>query len=159
MRSAKTRSIKIRNRSLQLLAVVAMFLVADLAVPGFGEFPNPVFYGKWFLSSTTERLQEGTERVSHIDPTDTRLTLCQGHPQQDSAGETLTTEVPKTITDAQAALRDTLTGKTSVLAVQQLGTPACQLADGTWRWLTDAGLSLDVQVANDGTITDADLTH
>ena len=59
----------------------------------------------------------------------------------------------------QAALRDTLVGNTSILAVQQLGSPVCQLTDGSWRWLLTTGLSLDVHVADDGIITHADLTR
>ena len=63
------------------------------------------------------------------------------------------------VTDEQAAVRHTLMGQSSVLAVQQLGSPVCQLTNGAWRWLLDSGLSLDVQVADDGTINDVILTR
>ncbi|MEO1742414.1 MAG: hypothetical protein AAFR99_11485 [Cyanobacteria bacterium J06629_9] len=130
-----------------------MFLVADLAVPGWGKFPNPVFYGQWAYTEATGAAQKRFEVNSVTDPADTRLTPCQNDSVANEPGS-----LP-VLTDAQAALRENLTGKSSVIAVQQLGTPVCQLTDGSWRWLLESGLSLDVQVAEDGTIDHATLTR
>jgi hypothetical protein len=132
-----------KYRAIALPAVAALVLAADLASPGWGKFPNPVFYAK----STVNGLQDRASAADSVDPADVRLKACEG--------QTQTT----TITNAQAAMRDSLTGKSSVIAVQWLGSPACQLADGSYRWLLDSGLALDVAVNDKGDIDDAKLSR
>lgn len=150
------RSAKVRNRALLTLPLAAILLAADLAVPGWGTFPNPMFYGKWAAATITGALQKDVEGDSSAYLGDSRLTPCQ---VDSVAISTEQVGAEASLSSEQAALRDTLVGNTSVLAVQQLGSPVCQLVNGSWRWLLTSGLSLDVQVADDGTITHADLTH
>lgn len=138
------RSATIRNRSLIALPIVTAMVALDLAVSGWGKFPNPVFYGKWAVSA---RSQKRLSDIEGINPSDHRLTACK----EELTANTL-------ISNHQAALRDTLTGKSAVLAVQQLGTPVCQVADGSWRWLTESGLSLDLSFDEQGGVDEATLT-
>ena len=45
------------------------------------------------------------------------------------------------------------------MAVQSLGSPVCQLADGSYRWLLETRLSLDVSINDGGIIDDAKLSR
>ncbi|NJM99284.1 MAG: hypothetical protein HC800_21010 [Phormidesmis sp. RL_2_1] len=80
-----------------------------------------------------------------VDPADARLAECEGE------------ATPVTITDAQAAIRRSLAGKSSIVAVQALGSPACQLANGSYRWLLESGLALDARINEEGVIDDVSL--
>ena len=136
---------KTKLKAISLPMIAALILAADLAAPGWGKFPNPVFYAKFAANALSDRLSVADTDTVNSD--DARLHFCQGP------------AAASTITDAQAALRDGLAGKTSVIAVQSFGSPACQLADGTYRWLLDSGLSLDVTVDETGVIQDANLSR
>ncbi|CAN5654172.1 hypothetical protein BH23CYA1_BH23CYA1_11330 [soil metagenome] len=138
------RRARHRLRAFALVPVAALILAADLAAPGWGKFPNPIFYARFAANALSDRLSA----ADTVNPDDARLRLCQGQAAWAS-----------TITDAQAALRNSLEGKTSVLAVQSLGSPACQMADGSYRWLLNSGLSLDVTVDKTGVIENATLSR
>lgn len=131
------------KRARLLLGLSALVLAADLAQPGWGKFPNPLFYAKFAANALTDKMTD----ADAVNPDDARLNGCEG--------ETNTA----TVTDAQAAIRDSLQGKTSSFAVQSLGSPACRLANGGYRWLLESGLSLDATVNPDGTIDDASLSR
>ena len=131
------------KRAIALLGLSALILLADVSEPGYGRFINPVFYGRWAVNGIQDKLAN----ADAVDPTDARLKGCEGG------------AAPVAITDAQAATRKTLAGKSSVVAVQALGSPACQLANGSYRWLLKSGLSLDVAVNKDGRIKNADLSR
>lgn len=133
-----------RRHAITLLPVAALVLAADLAVPGWGKFPNPVFYARFAVNATKDKLTADSDA---IDPEDSRLSACKGEAQA------------TTITEAQAALRRSLAGKSSVVAVQSLGSPACELANGSYRWLIESGLALDIKVNEEGTIDDAALSR
>ena len=133
-----------RRHALLLVPVAALVLAADLAAPGWGKFPNPVFYARFAVNVTRDKLSADSDA---IDPADSRLSACKGEAQA------------TTITEAQAALRRSLTGKSSVVAVQSLGSPACELANGSYRWLIESGLALDIKVNEGGTIDDAALSR
>lgn len=132
-------------RAIALIPAAALIFAADLVTPGWGKFPNPVFYAKWAVNATTDTVAN----ADAVDPADARLKVCEGK----------TAGAPMTITNAQAAMRDSLEGKSSVVAVQSLGSPACQLADGSYRWLLETGLALDINVNDGGTIDDAKLSR
>ena len=134
---------KPRLRPLALVPVAALILAADLAAPGWGKFPNPVFYAQFAANALSDRLSA----ADTVNPDDARLRLCQGR------------AAASTITDAQAAIRASLEGKTSVVAVQSLGSPACQIADRSYRWLLNSGLALDVTVDETGVIENATLSR
>ena len=137
-------SARIRNWALRLLPLAVLVLAADLAQPGWGQFPNPIFYGQWAIN----KVRDQWATSDSVEPlADTRLAECKSTPKN------------HTITEAQAALRDALTGKSSVLAVQWLGTPACQLANGSYRWLLEAGLALDISINQEGEVARAQLTR
>lgn len=133
-----------RRPAISLVPVAALVLAADLAVPGWGKFPNPVFYVRFAVNATRDKLSADSDT---LDPEDSRLSACKG--------EAATT----TITDAQAAIRRSLAGKSSVVAVQSLGSPACPLANGSYRWLIESGLALDIAVNEGGTIDAASLSR
>ena len=133
-----------RRHALSLVPVAALVLAADLAAPGWGRFPNPVFYVRFAINATRDKLTADSDT---IDPEDSRLSACKGE------------AAPTTITEAQAAIRRSLAGKSSVVAVQSLGSPACELANGSYRWLIESGLALDIQVNEGGTIDDAALSR
>lgn len=132
-----------KRQGILLLLCSALVLAADLAEPGWGKFPNPVFYGRWAVNGIQDKLAN----ADTVNPADARLAGCEGE------------AALVTITDAQAAVRNTLAGKTSSFAVQSLGSPTCQLANGGYRWLLESGLSLDATVNLDGTIDDASLSR
>ena len=134
---------ELRNRAIALIPVAALILAADLAQPGYGKFPNPLFYAKFAANAAQDKLSN----KDSIDPSDARLSACKG--------ETNTIA----ITDAQAALRTSLEGKSSSFAVQQLGSPACQLANGSYRWLLESGLAIDATANPDGTIDNVTLAR
>ncbi len=129
------------KRAIALIVLAAGILAADLSKPGWGQFPNPVFYTKWAANAVRDKSEEGG-----VNPDDIRLKNCE---EVDNL---------ETISNVQAGLRETLEGKSSVLAVQQLGTPACQLANGSFRWLTETGLSLDATVTK-GEVEKVELTR
>lgn len=131
------------KRAIALLGLSALVLAADLSTPGWGQFPNPVFYSRWAVNGIQDKLAD----ADTVDPADARLKGCEG----DAA--------PVAISEAQAAIRQTLEGKSSVVAVQALGSPACQLANGSYRWLIESGLALDIAVNEDGDIENADLSR
>lgn len=131
------------KRAIALLGVSALVLAADLAKPGWGQFPNPVFYGRWAVNGIQAKLTD----ADTVDPADARLAECEGE------------AAPVTITDAQAAIRRSLAGKSSIVAVQALGSPACQLANGSYRWLLESGLALDARINEAGVISDASLNR
>lgn len=135
------RPAKSRLRAIALPLIAALVLAADLAQPGWGKFPNPVFYSRWAINGLKDTLAD----ADAVNLDDARLKGCEGGTNT------------ATITDAQAAIRKTLTGKTSSFAVQSLGSPACQMANGSYRWLLESGLSLDASVNPDGTIENANL--
>ena len=146
---SRRRSARWRRRALHVMAGAVILLALDLLEPGWGRFPNLLFYGRWAIHEATEVARRRLGDSEQTSLADQRLTPCQ----QESDGNRR-----YALSDTQAALRHTLTGQSSVSAVQQLGTPVCQLADGAWRWLLSNGLALDVQVANDGTVTHVELT-
>ncbi|PZO13490.1 MAG: hypothetical protein DCF25_16065 [Leptolyngbya foveolarum] len=137
------RKAKSRLTAIALPLMAALVLAADLAQPGWGRFPNPLFYSKAVVNGTIDKFSN----ADVVNPDDARLKGCEGEANT------------ATITDAQAAIRKTLAGKTSSFAVQSLGSPACQLANGSYRWLLESGLSLDASVNPDGTINDAALSR
>lgn len=137
------RPAKSRLRVIALPLIAALVLAADLAQPGWGKFPNPMFYSRWAINGLKDKLAN----ADAVNLDDARLKGCEGE-----ASAT-------TITDAQATIRKTLAGKTSSFAVQSLGSPACQMANGSYRWLLESGLSLDASVNPDGTIKDAALSR
>ncbi len=130
-----------RRTALVLPAIAALILAADLAAPGWGSFPNPGFWTKAIVNGVADQFAN----ADAVNLDDARLKGCEG--------ETSAT----TITDTQAAIRNSLEGKTSSFAVQALGSPACQFANGSVRWLLESGLSLDASVNSDGTIENANL--
>ena len=134
---------KRKKRTVALIPIAALILAADLAQPGWGRFPNPVFYARFAANGLKDKLSQADE----VNSEDARLMDCKGDAE------------PVTITDAQAAARKTLKGKSSVIAVQTLGTPACELANGSYRWLLESGLALDVEVNEGGTIDAASLSR
>ncbi|MEO0456781.1 MAG: hypothetical protein AAF152_09380 [Cyanobacteria bacterium P01_A01_bin.114] len=119
---------RIKNYAIASLPIAALILAIDIAEPGYGAFANPIFYVK----SIASRLDADWAQVTDVNPTDKRLRPCA------------TLLDPSIITDHQASLRKALIGESEGVAVQWLGVPACQLADGSYRWLTEAGLALDV---------------
>ncbi|NJM98263.1 MAG: hypothetical protein HC800_14880 [Phormidesmis sp. RL_2_1] len=133
------------KQALALLIFSTLVLAADLVEPGWGKFPNPVFYVKFAANVVVEKMSNAD--IDTVDPADARLAGCEG--------EAETT----TITEAQAALSKTLAGKSSMVAVQALGTPACQLANGSYRWLIESGLALDARINEEGVIDDASLSR
>lgn len=178
------RSLQWRNTTLRLLPLATILLIADLAEPGWGRFPNPVFYSKWAVTRLQEQLDK--DPSAGVPLADTRLSACRNPAQTTAAGlpalpqfsqepspqgqtdQQLPSDAmktsesrlsPSTITDTQAALRDSLIGEHSVVAVQRLGNPACQLMNGSYRWLLESGLSLDVQITNTGTVHHATLKN
>lgn len=176
------RSAVWRSRSLLLVPILWIVLLADLAEPGWGHFANPVFYGRWLVSTVRDGLNH-QQVTAMIAPDDVRLRVCRGPdsatpvmppatmtrevmtpdglpalPRQDTWSTPSAQALPVPITARQAALRQQLTGKSAVFTVQQLGSPACQLIDGSFRWLLQNGLSLDVQFTPRGTVDHADLT-
>ena len=134
-----------RRHALSLVPVAALVLAADLAAPGWGKFPNPIFYARFSVNIVVEKLTKAD--ADTIDPADARLARCEGEAS------------PTTITETQAAIRRSLTGKSSMVAVQSLGSPACRLASGSYRWLLESGLALDIKVNEGGTVEDASLSR
>ena len=134
-----------RRPALSLVPVAALVLAADLAAPGWGNFPNPIFYARFAVNAARDKLSADSSDT--IDPEDSRLSACKGE------------AATITITEDQAALRRSLAGKSSVVAVQSLGSPACELANGSYRWLIESGLALDITVNEGGTIDDAALSR
>lgn len=134
---------KFRKWAIALVPISALVLAADLAQPGYGKFPNPVFWSKAAVNGITDTLAN----KDSIDSTDARLFACAGEPNSIA------------ITDAQAALRNSLEGKSSSFAVQQLGSPTCQLANGSYRWLLESGLALDAIANEDGEIDSVTLAR
>lgn len=134
---------KNRLKAIALVPIAALILAADLAQPGWGRFPNPVFYTRFVANGLKDKFSKADE----VSIEDARLANCK------------TDAAPVTITDAQAAVRKTLVGQSSVIAVQMLGTPACELANGSYRWLLESGLSLDASIADSGNITEVKLSR
>ncbi|MEO1401926.1 MAG: hypothetical protein AAFV72_11850 [Cyanobacteria bacterium J06635_1] len=128
MRRTSTRRTQVRNGAIAVLPIALLILAMDIAEPGYGTFANPIFY----LKSIASQLDTAWAQAETVLPTDKRLRPCI---------EILN---PSTITDHQTSLRKALVGESELLAVQWLGVPACQLADGSYRWLTEAGLALDI---------------
>ena len=130
---------KTKKRALSLVLVAALLLAADLMQPGWGKFPNPVFWTRFAANAAKDKFSN----ADAVNLNDARLMDCK-----------TPSAAPVAITNAQAAARKTLEGKSSVIAVQTLGTPACELANGSYRWLLESGLALDVDI-NEGGIIDA----
>lgn len=61
-----------RRHALSLVPVAALILAADLATPGWGKFPNPVFYARFAVSATRDKLTADSDT---IDPADSRMAL------------------------------------------------------------------------------------
>ena len=134
---------KRQRHAIALVPVAVLVLAADLAQPGYGKFPNPVFYARFAANAVRDKFARSDE----VNPDDARLFACKDEPNAIA------------ITDAQAALRTSIEGKSSSFAVQQLGSPACQLANGSYRWLLESGLALDATANPDGTIDDVTLAR
>lgn len=107
-----------------LPALSATILVADLLEPGHFKFVDLPF-----------ALQSHWSQVS-FEPIQ-RLTLAQNcqqlsqHPQRLKASLVLSQQLP---------------GQSEQNLLTQLGPPACRLADGTYQWLLDNGMTLQTQL-------------
>ena len=112
------------------LPVATLALAADALKPGQGMFYNPVF----LLRSQLARVDSTWLEQRPLDAGDKRLQPCVQY-----LSETV-------LTEAQEGLRDSLAGTSETLALQQLGPPTCRLADSLYRWITETGLSLDVEI-------------
>ncbi|MGD1853979.1 MAG: hypothetical protein ACFB2W_06970 [Leptolyngbyaceae cyanobacterium] len=135
--------VRLRNSAIAMMPIAFLVLASDLHVPGWGEFTNPVFYAKWVIS----RVKGLGGDIQTVAANDRRLAVCQGAIE------------PGVIDANQTAMRQTLAGESEELAVSLLGTPACRLADDTFRWLTDGGLSLDVTLDEWGRVNSAKLSN
>jgi hypothetical protein len=124
------------------LPIAAGLLIADALEPGQGAFYNPMF---WARSQWAKRDTNWRERPL-IDAADARLAPCTQF-----TGET-------ELTEAQEGLRDALIGKSETLTLQQLGPPTCALSETVYRWITESGLALDVEI-EDSEVQDAELTR
>ncbi|MEM9807418.1 MAG: hypothetical protein AAF959_19315 [Cyanobacteria bacterium P01_D01_bin.56] len=120
-----------------------LVLASDLHIPGWGKFANPVFYATWAIS----RAKGIGDNTQAVGADDRRLAGCQGAVE------------PSVINANQTAMRQMLTGESESVAVSWLGSPACRLADDTFRWLTDGGLSLDVTLDEWGKVDGAKLSN
>ena len=138
------RRQRLRNRSLASIPLSAAVLALDLAVPGWGRFYNPLF----FIRAQLAQLKRDWIDVGAISLTDQRLTSCA-----------TVLSHPHAITEAQAALRQSIIGENERFAITQLGVPACQLADDAYRWLIEDGLSLDITLSEAGEVDDARLSN
>ncbi|ASC70298.1 hypothetical protein XM38_012350 [Halomicronema hongdechloris C2206] len=134
---------KARNIAISSVPAALLILIADMAAPGWGRFINPV----WLAKAQIAKLDRGWRELQPPGEDDPRLEACQQVLSENTVGNT------------QEQLRGALTGETEQIAVQWLGPPTCQLANDTYRWLTESGLSIDVIYADDGEVQDARLTR
>ena len=70
-----------RRHALSLVPVAALVLAADLAAPGWGKFPNPVFYARFAVNAARDKLSADSDT---IDPADSRLSACKGEAAGDN---------------------------------------------------------------------------
>jgi hypothetical protein len=136
---------RMRTRRLAILAcAVAGVAFLDLLEPGRGTFWNPIHHGRNAIVAHQDRANRDDRRVATDD---SRL-----------AGCTEVTTEPLNIDAALADLRRALVGESEVITLVALGSPACDMGNGAYRWLLDNGLSVDVTV-HEGTVTRAELSR
>ena len=135
--------VRIRNVAIASMPLAFLVLASDLHSPGWGKFANPVFYAKWAIS----RAKGASDDTQVIGVDDRRLAGCQGAVE------------PRVINANQTAMRQVLTGESESVAVSVLGSPACRLADDSFRLWTDGVLSLDVVLDEWGRVDSAKLSN
>ncbi|QQE67467.1 hypothetical protein GFS31_41800 (plasmid) [Leptolyngbya sp. BL0902] len=132
-----------RTRHLAILALaVAGIAFLDLLEPGRGKLWNPIHHGRNAFNAYRDRADRDARRVATDDP---RLAGC--------------TDVNPNSFNLDAALGDlrrALVGESEVITLVALGTPACALGEGGYRWLLTNGLAIDITV-QEGTVTRAEL--
>ena len=136
---------RVRTRRLAILAcAVAGVAFLDLLEPGRGKFINPVSR----VRSAIEAHQVARWiEANRVDPTDQRLLNC----------EVIAPE-PVAIDATAADLRRALVGESEVLTLTALGSPACDLGNGVYRWVLNNGLAVDVTV-QEGVVTHSELSR
>lgn len=135
-----------KRRTKALLAMVPMtagVLWLDAIEPGQGTFYNPAF---WARSQYAKLANRDWQIEKPLDLANPLLQQCQ----------MLTSE--NQIEAVQIEARQIITGKSESFALAQLGTPTCALGDGVYRWVSEAGLALDVTFEEGGVI-DAELNR
>lgn len=136
---------RVRTRRLAILAcVVAGVAFLDLLEPGRGKFINPINQARSAIEA--HQIAQWIE-ANRVDPSDHRLLNC----------EAITPE-PIAIDATAAAIRQALVGESEVLTLTALGSPACDLGNGVYRWILNNGLALDITV-HEGEITRSELSR
>ena len=127
---------------LTLIPATTLVLWLDALEPGWGRFYNPAFW----VRSQLSKLDTTWRELPSFDTADPRLKPCIR----------LTSE--NTLSEVQEQARALLSGKSESFALQQLGAPTCAIAENTYRWLTESGLSIDVTI-EEGEVMDANLSR
>jgi hypothetical protein len=131
---------RVRTRRLAILAcAVAGVAFLDLLEPGRGKFINPVSRVRSAIEA--HQVAQWIE-ANRVSPDDTRLLNCEAIAPE-----------PVAIDAAAANIRRALVGESEVLTLTALGSPACDLGNGVYRWVLSNGLALDV------TVTEGEITH
>jgi len=136
---------RVKTRRLAILAgLMAGVAFLDLLEPGRGKFINPINQARSAIEA--HQIAQWIE-ANRVDPSDHRLLNCEAIAPE-----------PVAIDATASDLRRALVGESEAIALTTLGTPACDLGTGVYRWILNNGLALDITV-HEGEITHSELNR